>query len=250
MPEMKWTPAPGWPKPENDNWYPPPGWRPHPSWPAAPTDWDFWRPTEAEETSGGLASAQAATTSPEGSYKWSGEAWVRTESWRPSSPPPPLTLHATTGARTSGKVSKVQRLAQVGACAVILLGVAGVLGLLETSPSEADLACPTSDERKRQAAYQALDPEDPSRVPTCAQLEALQLQTSNDDVVVETEDSDIYIQAYRDGYLWSRMSGQPYPICGNTVMTVQGVPTRGHPEAMAGCQAAADDYARGVTARY
>jgi hypothetical protein len=87
----------------------------------------------------------------------------------------------------------------------------------EASPSDAVFACPTSDESKRQAAYEALDPEDPSRVPTCAHIEALQRQTANDGVV-ESEDSDIYTQAYRDGYLWSRMSGQPFPNCGGILM--------------------------------
>jgi RsiW-degrading membrane proteinase PrsW (M82 family) len=30
-----------------DGWQPPPGWQPDPSWPAAPADWEYWRPAPA-----------------------------------------------------------------------------------------------------------------------------------------------------------------------------------------------------------
>lgn len=40
-PAMVFNPPPGWPAPA-PGWVPPPGWQPDPSWPTAPSDWQFW----------------------------------------------------------------------------------------------------------------------------------------------------------------------------------------------------------------
>jgi RsiW-degrading membrane proteinase PrsW (M82 family) len=42
-PAWTFNAPPGWPA-VPAGWQPPPGWQPDPSWPAAPADWEFWRP--------------------------------------------------------------------------------------------------------------------------------------------------------------------------------------------------------------
>jgi RsiW-degrading membrane proteinase PrsW (M82 family) len=49
---------PGWPA-VPAGWQPPPGWQPDPSWPAAPPDWEYWRPAAlAGPPQGGVHAGQ------------------------------------------------------------------------------------------------------------------------------------------------------------------------------------------------
>ena len=54
--EMRFNPAPGWPRPPT-GWVPPAGWRPDPTWPPAPPGWQFWVSGAEVGSNGGVPGA-------------------------------------------------------------------------------------------------------------------------------------------------------------------------------------------------